>query len=249
MAVFVGMIFAAGLLVWGSTVSAATAAGSSRRGHSLRRRLHPAVHLGRGRQRIDLQDDPVGLRGPQPLTGPQRRRTQAVVEKRRGAMVGFADSVGAFGGFLIDIVLRQSYLSARTETPALWIFLVCYVGFAVLTWAVYVRDSASGAPIGFASVTTENPSAVRSAGPPSGGLHEGKEMTVVNSVVVSDISWSRTIRNVRGVAMKDLLRSWWVGGGRRPTRRSRRSRCSSPPRRRSGSRCAERSPSSRRSTG
>ena len=56
-----------------------------------------------------------------------------------GALVGFADSIGAFGGFLIDIVLRQSYLMERTETPALWIFLGGYVGFAILTWAVYVR--------------------------------------------------------------------------------------------------------------
>lgn len=57
-----------------------------------------------------------------------------------GAMVGFADSIGAFGGFAIDIALRQSYLMVRTETPTLWILLGCYIGFAVLTWAVYVRQ-------------------------------------------------------------------------------------------------------------
>lgn len=56
-----------------------------------------------------------------------------------GALVGFADSIGAFGGFAIDMMLRQSYLLVRTETPALWIFLGCYVALAALTWAVYVR--------------------------------------------------------------------------------------------------------------
>jgi NNP family nitrate/nitrite transporter-like MFS transporter len=66
-----------------------------------------------------------------------------VVAKRRGALVGFADWIGAIGGFAINIVLRQSYLSAHTETPALWIFLMCYIGFAVLTWTMYVRRPVS----------------------------------------------------------------------------------------------------------
>ncbi len=144
LAVFVGMIFAAGLLVWGSTVSDGnggrfvtaavipyavgfvllfTLAGA---GNGSIYKMIPSVFEARSRS-LDLSED-------------ERKRWSKNVG---GAMVGFADSVGAFGGFLIDIVLRQSYLSARTETPALWIFLVCYVGFAVLTWAVYVRGSAA----------------------------------------------------------------------------------------------------------
>lgn len=144
LAVFGGMIFAAGLMVWGSTASLAgggqfrVAAAApyavgvillfifAGAGNGSIYKMIPSVFEARSRS-LDLDED-------------HRNRWSKNVG---GAMVGFADSVGAFGGFLIDIVLRQSYLSARTEAPALWIFLVCYVGFAVLTWARYVRRPAS----------------------------------------------------------------------------------------------------------
>ena len=142
LAVFGGMVFAAALLVWGSTTSDSSGgrftltatvpyaiglillfalAGA---GNGSIYKMIPSVFESRSRS-LDLSED-------------DRKQWSKNVG---GAMVGFADSVGAFGGFAIDIVLRQSYLSARTETPALWIFLLCYIGFAVLTWAVYVRRS------------------------------------------------------------------------------------------------------------
>jgi NNP family nitrate/nitrite transporter-like MFS transporter len=138
--VFGGMILAAGLLIWGSTVSESNGgrlavsvilpyaiglvilfvmAGI---GNGSIYKMIPSVFESHSRS-LDLSED-------------ERKRWSKNVG---GAMVGFADSVGAFGGFAIDIVLRQSYLSAHTETPALWIFLFCYIGFAVLTWALYVR--------------------------------------------------------------------------------------------------------------
>ncbi|HYB34960.1 MAG TPA: hypothetical protein VEF72_03660 [Mycobacterium sp.] len=43
----------------------------------------------------------------------------------------------------VVLALRQSYLSSGTETPALWIFLVCYVALSVLTRAMYVRRPVS----------------------------------------------------------------------------------------------------------
>lgn len=141
--VFVGMIFAAGLLVWGSTASGTsgqfspiaiipyaigfvilfTFAGA---GNGSIYKMIPSAFEERSHS-LDLSEE-------------DRKQWSKNVG---GAMVGFADSVGAFGGFLIDIVLRQSYLMAHTEAPAMWIFLGCYVGFAVATWAVYVRKSAS----------------------------------------------------------------------------------------------------------
>lgn len=144
LAVFGGMVFAAGLLVWGSTVSDRSGgqftitsiipyaigfillfilAGA---GNGSIYKMIPSVFEARSRSLDCSAED--------------RKRWSKNVG---GAMVGFADSVGAFGGFLIDIVLRQSYLSAHTETPALWIFLVCYIGFAILTWAIYVRHPVS----------------------------------------------------------------------------------------------------------
>ena len=71
--------------------------------------------------------------------------------------------MGAFGGFLIQVVLRQASLdvsallkaaetpaekvaiaSANTDwaVPALWVFVGAYVVFALITWAVYLRSPA-----------------------------------------------------------------------------------------------------------
>jgi NNP family nitrate/nitrite transporter-like MFS transporter len=64
---------------------------------------------------------------------------------KSGALIGFAGSVGAFGGVGINLALRQSYLSSGTATPAFWIFLACYVAACVLTWVMYVRRPAPAA--------------------------------------------------------------------------------------------------------
>ncbi|HWC10053.1 MAG TPA: hypothetical protein VG455_02410, partial [Acidimicrobiales bacterium] len=81
-------------------------------------------------------------------------------KRRAAAVIGIAGAVGAFGGFLIQVVLRQASLgvselvkAARTpaekvavaaansdwSVPALWVFLGSYVVFAALTWFVYLR--------------------------------------------------------------------------------------------------------------
>ena len=64
-----------------------------------------------------------------------------------GALIGFAGALGALGAMGINLALRQSYLSAGTETPAFWIFFVCYVAAAVLTWVRYVRPESAGVPM------------------------------------------------------------------------------------------------------
>lgn len=66
----------------------------------------------------------------------ERRRWERAMS---GALIGFAGTLGALGAMGINLALRQSYLSTGTQTPALWIFLVCYVGAAILTWARYAR--------------------------------------------------------------------------------------------------------------
>ncbi|GFG76520.1 hypothetical protein MBOT_38850 [Mycobacterium botniense] len=58
---------------------------------------------------------------------------------RSGALIGLAGAFGALGSVGINLVLRQSYNSTGTETPAFWIFLVCYIGAAVLAWVRYIR--------------------------------------------------------------------------------------------------------------
>jgi NNP family nitrate/nitrite transporter-like MFS transporter len=66
----------------------------------------------------------------------ERRHWERVMS---GALIGFAGAFGALGAMGINLALRQSYLSTGTETPAFWIFLVCYIGAAILTWVRYVR--------------------------------------------------------------------------------------------------------------
>ncbi|MCV7169267.1 NarK/NasA family nitrate transporter [Mycobacterium manitobense] len=66
-----------------------------------------------------------------------------------GALIGFAGAVGALGGVGINLALRQSYLSSGSATSAFWIFAVFYVVASVVTWARYVRRP------GMAEITTD----------------------------------------------------------------------------------------------
>ncbi|GAC1604367.1 MAG: NarK family nitrate/nitrite MFS transporter [Acidimicrobiales bacterium] len=97
-------------------------------------------------------------------------QTAAVEFKRRAAaVIGIAGSIGAFGGVLIQVVLRQSSLeisalvkAAKTpaakiavasahaawSVPALWVFFGSYLVLAVATWAVYLRPGAARGPLG-----------------------------------------------------------------------------------------------------
>jgi NNP family nitrate/nitrite transporter-like MFS transporter len=97
------------------------------------------------------------------------RGADPVESKRRAAaVIGIAGAVGAFGGFLIQVVFRQASLDvaalvkaagtpaeklaigqahADWSIPALWVFLGAYVVFAAITWAVYVRRGFAGAAV------------------------------------------------------------------------------------------------------
>jgi NNP family nitrate/nitrite transporter-like MFS transporter len=91
---------------------------------------------------------------------------EAAVEykRRAAAVIGIAGAIGAFGGVLIQVVLRQASLQvsalvkgaatpaekaaiaaahANWSVPALWVFLGSYVVFAGVTWFVYLRNVAT----------------------------------------------------------------------------------------------------------
>jgi NNP family nitrate/nitrite transporter-like MFS transporter len=90
-------------------------------------------------------------------------KVAAVESKRRAAaVIGIAGAIGAFGGVLIQVVLRQASLSVSAlvkaaatpadkvaiaaahsdwSVPALWVFLGSYVVFAGVTWFVYLRTT------------------------------------------------------------------------------------------------------------
>ncbi|MCV7067216.1 NarK/NasA family nitrate transporter [Mycolicibacterium farcinogenes] len=56
-----------------------------------------------------------------------------------GALIGFAGAIGALGGVGINLALRQSYLSSGSATAAFCIFLAFYVVASAVTWMRYVR--------------------------------------------------------------------------------------------------------------
>lgn len=65
-------------------------------------------------------------------------------KRQAAAVIGIAGAVGAFGGFLIQVALRQASLGAASpdwSVPALWVFCGSYVVFAAMTWFFYLRRS------------------------------------------------------------------------------------------------------------
>jgi MFS transporter, NNP family, nitrate/nitrite transporter len=90
------------------------------------------------------------------------KRTILDYKRRAAAVIGIAGAIGAFGGFLIQVIFRQASLpvsaavkAAETPAeklavaqsmadwsiPALWVFLAAYLVFAGMTWFFYLRKS------------------------------------------------------------------------------------------------------------
>jgi NNP family nitrate/nitrite transporter-like MFS transporter len=90
------------------------------------------------------------------------KRTLVDFKRQAAAVIGIAGAVGAFGGFLIQVVFREASLGvsalvkaaetpaeklaiaqshADWSIPALWVFLGAYVVFAAMTWFFYLRRS------------------------------------------------------------------------------------------------------------
>jgi NNP family nitrate/nitrite transporter-like MFS transporter len=59
-----------------------------------------------------------------------------------GALIGIAGAVGAFGGVLVNVAFRQSFLTTQNADAAYVAFLAFYAVCFVVTWAVYLRPSA-----------------------------------------------------------------------------------------------------------
>jgi NNP family nitrate/nitrite transporter-like MFS transporter len=90
------------------------------------------------------------------------KKTALSFKHQAAAVIGIAGAIGAFGGFLIQVIFRQASLgvsaavkAAQTPAeklaiaqsqadwsiPALWVFLIAYVVFAGMTWFFYLRTS------------------------------------------------------------------------------------------------------------
>lgn len=69
-------------------------------------------------------------------------------EARRlaGAVIGIAGAIGAFGGVLVNLAFRQSFLSYGTADAAYIAFIAFYALCVLVTWTVYRRPSAHSLP-------------------------------------------------------------------------------------------------------
>ncbi len=97
-------------------------------------------------------------------TGADDAVLQKEYKRRAAAVIGITGAVGAFGGFLVQVVLRQSSLdvsalmkAAKTPAekaqialantdwavPALWVFVGAYAVFFAMTWFFYIRVPAA----------------------------------------------------------------------------------------------------------
>ena len=64
-------------------------------------------------------------------------------ESRRmaNAVIGIAGAIGAFGGVLVNLAFRQSFLAYKTGDGAYLGFIAFYVICVAVTWLVYLRAS------------------------------------------------------------------------------------------------------------
>ncbi|MEV4759826.1 nitrate/nitrite transporter [Micromonospora sp. NPDC049559] len=91
-------------------------------------KMIPAIFRARAGQAVA-----AGSREPEDAQRRARRLT--------GALIGIAGAVGAFGGVLVNIAFRQSFLSYGSADAAYLAFIVGYAVCLGLTWLVYLRPS------------------------------------------------------------------------------------------------------------
>ncbi|SFP41189.1 MFS transporter, NNP family, nitrate/nitrite transporter [Geodermatophilus dictyosporus] len=64
-----------------------------------------------------------------------------------GALIGIAGAVGAFGGVLVNLAFRQSFLTTGSGDAAYLVFIAFYAVCVVVTWAVYLRPASRTAGV------------------------------------------------------------------------------------------------------
>ena len=60
-----------------------------------------------------------------------------------GALIAIAGAIGAFGGVLVNLAFRESFLTYHTGNGAYTAFLAAYVALGALTYLVYQRHEAT----------------------------------------------------------------------------------------------------------
>ena len=81
--------------------------------------------------------------GTEIIAGADPTVSLAKSQRLAGALIGIAGAIGAFGGVLVNLAFRQSFLTYKTATAAYVVFIAFYAVCIAVTWYVYLRPSKS----------------------------------------------------------------------------------------------------------
>jgi NNP family nitrate/nitrite transporter-like MFS transporter len=94
-------------------------------------KMIPAIFRSQALQAVAAGGDPVAA--------------ERTALRMSGALIGIAGAIGAFGGVLVNLAFRQSFLTTGSGDAAYLVFIGFYVVCVVVTWVVYLRPEASHA--------------------------------------------------------------------------------------------------------
>ncbi|MEZ0066583.1 NNP family nitrate/nitrite transporter-like MFS transporter [Streptacidiphilus sp. MAP12-20] len=95
-------------------------------------KMIPAIFQAKARDAVAAGTDPA--------------KAEQDSRRRASALIGMAGAIGAFGGVLVNVAFRQSFLASKNGDAAYAAFLAAYVICFIVTWAVYLRPSAGKLP-------------------------------------------------------------------------------------------------------
>jgi NNP family nitrate/nitrite transporter-like MFS transporter len=79
--------------------------------------------------------------GTEIINGADPTVSMAKSQRHAGALIGIAGAIGAFGGVLVNLAFRQSFLATKSADSAYIAFIAFYAVCFVVTWFVYIRES------------------------------------------------------------------------------------------------------------
>ena len=81
--------------------------------------------------------------GTEIINGADPAVSMATSQRMAGALIGIAGAIGAFGGVLVNLAFRQSFLATKSADSAYIAFIAFYAVCFMVTWFVYIRESPS----------------------------------------------------------------------------------------------------------
>ncbi len=79
--------------------------------------------------------------GTEIINGADPAVSMARSQRMAGALIGIAGAIGAFGGVLVNLAFRQSFLATKSADSAYIGFIAFYAVCFLVTWFVYIRES------------------------------------------------------------------------------------------------------------